>query len=150
MIRVYTKERHIRKIENYLNSLSLEHQIYTVKDNPKSGDFELGVSYCYPRKITEPILSMPKKGFINYHPGPLPEYKGPNEYENAIKNSETSWGVTVHYMDKGFDTGEIIKIKKIELHEAPTSIPELGAISHHFLFELFKETIKDLYYGNIS
>ena len=87
MIRVYTKERHIRKIENYLNSLSLEHQIYTVKDNPKSGDFELGVSYCYPRKITEPILSMPKKGFINYHPGPLPEYKGPNKWELLQANA---------------------------------------------------------------
>ena len=35
MIRVYTKERHIKKIENYLNSLNLEHQIYTVKDIPK-------------------------------------------------------------------------------------------------------------------
>jgi methionyl-tRNA formyltransferase len=144
MIRVYTKERHVRKIENYLNSLNLEHQIYTVKDNPKIEDFELGVSYCYPRKITEPIFSMPKKGFINYHPAPLPKYKGPTELEEAIKNKEVDWGVTVHKMDENYDTGQIIKIKKIPLHEPPTSDQELGSISHYFLFQLFKETIKEI------
>lgn len=143
MIRIYTKERHVKKIENHLNSLKIEHEIFTIKDNPKNNDFKLGISYCYPRKIIEPILSIPKKGFINFHPGPLPKYKGPNEYEDAIRNKEIHWGVTVHKMNEEYDAGEILKVKKIELHEAPTSIEEIGAISHYFLFELFKETIQE-------
>jgi methionyl-tRNA formyltransferase len=145
MIRVYTKERHVQKIKNYLKTLNIQNQIFTIKDKPKINNFELGISYCYSRKITDPILSIPKKGFVNYHPGPLPKYKGPNEYEDAVKNSETSWGVTVHYMDENYDSGKIIKMKKIQLHEIPTSVEELGSISHYFLFELFKETINDLY-----
>jgi len=150
LIRVYTKQRHITKIHTFLNSIGLEHEIYTIKDSPPSHSFDLGVSYCYPRKITEPLLSSPKKGFVNYHPGPLPKYKGPTELDDAIKNKETSWGVTVHFMDEGYDTGPIIRIKEIPLHEPPTSTQELGAVSHYFLFDLFKETIKEFYEGNLK
>ncbi len=48
-------------------------------------------------------------------------------------------------MDETYDSGPIIKIKKIELHEPPTSTQELAAVSHYFLFQLFKETIQDVY-----
>ena len=47
-----------------------------------------GVSYCYPRKITDPIPSIPNKGFVNFHPALLPKYKGPTELDEAIKNNE--------------------------------------------------------------
>jgi methionyl-tRNA formyltransferase len=145
MIRIYTKNRHISKIKKFLNENNYDFKIYTIKDKPHLEKFDLGVSYCYPRKITQPILSIPSKGFVNYHPAPLPKYKGPTELEEAIKNKETNWGVTVHYMDENYDTGPIIKIKNIDLHEPPVSQQELGPISHYFLFQLFKETIFDIY-----
>lgn len=150
MIRVYTKKRHINKIHEFLNSIQIPHEILTINDAPKEKSFVLGVSYCYPRKILQPELTSPKKGFINYHPGPLPKYKGPTETIDAIKNEEMHWGVTVHHMDENYDTGKIIKIKKIELHEPPTSTDELGAVSHYFLFKLFKETIKDIFEGKLK
>jgi methionyl-tRNA formyltransferase len=145
MIRLYTKERHIDKIKKFLDSLEIQNEIFTVNDNPKIEKFDLGVSYCYPKKISNELLNIPKKGFVNYHPGLLPKYKGPNEYEDAIKNKEIYWGVSLHYMNEEFDSGKIIKNKLIELHEPPSSIEELGAISHFFLFELFKETIFQVY-----
>ena len=145
MIHVYTKARHITKIDNFLNSIQLEHKVFTSINESKSENFELGVSYCYPKKISETLLQMSKKGFVNYHPGPLPKYKGPFEYEEAIKNKEIHWGVTVHLMDKNFDSGKIIQVRNFDLHEAASSIEELGAISHYFLFNLFKETIKNIY-----
>jgi methionyl-tRNA formyltransferase len=145
LIRIYTKTRHIEKIKKFLESKKMKFEIYTIHDSPKDSSFELGVSYCYPRKIKNPLLSKPKKGFVNYHPGLLPKYKGPTELDDAIKNQETNWGVTVHKMDEEYDTGEIIKIKQIKLHEPPISIQELGAVSHYFLFDLFKETIVKIY-----
>lgn len=135
----------MQKIKKFLDSLNLKHDIFTINDNPPIGKFELGVSYCYPRKIEEPLLSMPKKGFVNYHPGPLPKYKGPNQYIDAIKNKEIHWGTTVHYMDENYDSGPIIRVKEFDLHEPPTSIEEIGAVTHYFLFQLFKETILDIY-----
>jgi methionyl-tRNA formyltransferase len=149
MIRVYTKTRHISKISEFLSSINLKHEVFTTKKQPtiqhELESFELGISYCYPRKIKEPLLSIPLKGFINYHPGPLPKYKGPKESTLAISNKETNWGVTVHYMGKDYDTGKIIKVNKFKLHEPPISEQELGAVSHYFLFNLFKETILDIF-----
>lgn len=145
MIRVYTKTRHIKKIKEFLNSLEIKNEICTIKDIPKIEKFDLGISYCYPKKISNELLNIPKKGFVNYHPGPLPKYKGPHEYENAIKNKELHWGVSLHYMNEEFDSGKIIKTKLIELHEPPSNIEELGAISHFFLFQLFKETVHQIY-----
>lgn len=143
MIRIYTKERHISKISNFFKLKNIKFEIYTEIDYSNIDSFDLGISYCYPKKIKEPLLSKPGNGFINYHPGPLPKYKGPNEYQDAIKNKEVNWGVTVHKMTENFDDGEILKVKEIKLHEAPNSIKELGSISHYFLFELFKETIDE-------
>jgi hypothetical protein len=37
---------------------------------------------------------------------------------------------------------------EIDLHEPPTSTMELGAVSHYFLFDLFKKTIKKIYESN--
>lgn len=148
MIRIYTKTRHIKKIEKFLSSQKIPFEIFTTKDEPGKTKFELGVSYCYPRKISKELLSIPKKGFVNYHPGPLPKYKGPTELTDAIKNKEINWGVTIHQMNEEYDSGKIIKVKKIKLHEPPTATEELGAISHYFLFDLFKETILDIYLKN--
>ncbi|MFB5630898.1 MAG: formyltransferase family protein [Nitrosopumilaceae archaeon] len=145
MIRVYTKTRHTEKIHRFLSRVNLEHEIFTIHDNPPIKSFDLGISYAYPRKIIEPLLSTPSRGFVNFHPGPLPKYKGPNQYQQAIKNKEIHWGVTVHYMDENYDTGDIIKIKYFDYHEPITSVNEANAISHWFLFHLFKETIVDIY-----
>jgi len=60
------------------------------------------------------------------------------------------WGVIVHYMDSDYDTGPIIRVKNIPLHEPPISYDELAAISYYFMFELFKETIQDIYNKKLS
>jgi methionyl-tRNA formyltransferase len=145
MIHVYTKTRHIKKIRKFLTSISLEHKIFTINDDTSNEICDLGVSYAYPRKIDEPLLSQPKKGFVNYHPGPLPKYKGPNQYQDAIENKEIHWGVTVHFMDEEYDTGDIIKVGFFDYHEPITDINEANAIAHWHMFNLFKNTIKDIY-----
>ena len=53
-------------------------------------------------------------------------------------------------LDEEYDTGDIIKVKYFELHEPPKSTDEMMALSHYFMFELFKETILDIYNGNVS
>ena len=50
---------------------------------------------------------IPKK-FINVHPSMLPKYRGGNPYSRVIMNGETETGVTIHFMDEVFDTGDII------------------------------------------
>ena len=150
MIKVFAKERHVKKIRRFLNSLNLENEIYTIDSTPSDKPFVLGISYGYDKKITKDLLLQSKLGFVNYHPAPLPEYRGRFAMCDAIKNQVMRWGVTVHYMDEEYDTGDIIKVKYFDLHEPPKSTDEMMAISHYFMFELFKETILDIYNDNAS
>ena len=48
------------------------------------------------------------KYFVNIHNGPLPKYRGVNPINWALKNNENSHGVTLHHIDEGIDTGDII------------------------------------------
>ena len=145
MIRVLTRTRHVSKIDEFLTKANLEHEIFTTNDSPPDTEYDLGISYIHTRKIIKPELSKPKKGWVNFHPAPLPFYKGWKFIDEAIQKKETQWGVSVHYMDEDYDTGPIIKVLPIELHEPQTVFHELAAVSYHFLFILFKETIVDIY-----
>ena len=54
------------------------------------------------------IIHLAPKGFINCHAGALPFYRGRNILNWALINGEKQFGVTVHYVDEGIDTGDII------------------------------------------
>ncbi len=52
---------------------------------------------------------------INIHPSYLPEFKGLNAQEQAIKAKASSTGCTVHYVNPKIDSGEIIMQKKVKI-----------------------------------
>lgn len=52
---------------------------------------------------------------INCHAGRLPFYRGRNILNWALINGEKSFGITVHYIDEGIDTGDIIHQVEIEI-----------------------------------
>ncbi|RMG45604.1 MAG: methionyl-tRNA formyltransferase [Acidobacteria bacterium] len=57
--------------------------------------------------IRPEILEAARIGAFNLHPGPLPRYAGLNAPSWAVLNGERQHGVTVHWMDRGIDTGDI-------------------------------------------
>ena len=71
-------------------------------------------------KIPRILLNSVKDGFINVHPSMLPKYRGGNPYSRVIMNGETETGVTIHFMDEGFDTGDIIAQKAYHIHSKAT------------------------------
>lgn len=73
---------------------------------------DIVISFSNPFILTEEILSLNTK-FINFHPGILPYYKGSLSTVYSLINNEQFVGGTWHYIDKGIDTGNIIKIIKI-------------------------------------
>jgi methionyl-tRNA formyltransferase len=58
-------------------------------------------------RISEEVLSAPKLGAFNLHPGPLPRYAGRNVVSWAIFRGEPAHGVTVHRMESEIDAGPI-------------------------------------------
>ena len=69
------------------------------------------ISFSNPFILSEEVLSLNTK-FINFHPGILPNYKGNLSIVHSLINQEIFVGGTWHYIDKGIDTGNIIKVIK--------------------------------------
>lgn len=76
---------------------------------------DLCVISHFERLIMEPILSVPQLGFINLHPSLLPNYRGMAPQHWPIINGDKEAGITVHYVDEGTDTGDIIVQRKFPL-----------------------------------
>jgi len=58
--------------------------------------------------VPDGLLRVPRLGAFNLHPGPLPRYAGLNAPSWAIYRGEDQYGVTVHKIDPGIDTGPIV------------------------------------------
>jgi methionyl-tRNA formyltransferase len=66
------------------------------------------VVYSMSQLLKENIFAIPKYGTINLHPSYLPKYRGPNPVFWMYYNIDLNPGITVHYIDTGEDTGDII------------------------------------------
>ena len=72
----------------------------------------MGVLAWWPKLIKEPLLSLPKNGYINTHPSLLPYNRG-KHYNFWALVEKVPFGVTLHFIDSGIDTGDIIFQKSI-------------------------------------
>lgn len=77
----------------------------------EAGDlrFDLGLSMLFWRKFKGSLLAHPARGIVNFHPAPLPAYKGVGGYNLAVLNGLDEWACTAHYVDPSIDTGPIIE-----------------------------------------
>lgn len=69
---------------------------------------DLILCHCYTYRLVPEILRVPRLGCINIHPGKLPEYRGKDPIRAAWDNDDDYLGVSLHYMDEGYDTGDVI------------------------------------------
>ena len=70
--------------------------------------------------IPKAMIDIPKYKAINYHPSLLPRYRGGSAIHWAIINGETETGVTIHYIDAGIDTGDIILQERVPIYPEDT------------------------------
>lgn len=68
----------------------------------------LFVSMSFNQIFKKRLIDMAPLGLINCHAGKLPFYRGRNILNWALINDEREFGITVHYVDAGIDTGDII------------------------------------------
>jgi methionyl-tRNA formyltransferase len=78
---------------------------------------DLFVSMSFNQIFKKDSLSLPRLGTINCHAGKLPFYRGRNILNWVLINDENEFGVTVHYVDEGIDTGDIIKQDCFEIND---------------------------------
>ena len=77
---------------------------------------DLLISY-FNQILKREVLSIPKLGSINIHPGYLPQFRGVASSFWAMKNYHPHGGVTLHYMKEKLDEGDIITKAKINIKQ---------------------------------
>lgn len=94
---------------------------------------ELIVVAAYGKLLPEEILKVPPLGAVNVHSSLLPKYRGAAPINWAILNGETETGVSIMYMAKELDAGDIILQKSTPIGESENAqaltlrLAELGA-----------------------
>ena len=75
------------------------------------------ITCAYGQIIPEEILNFPKYGCINVHGSLLPKLRGGAPIHHAIINGDKKTGITIMYMDKLMDSGDIISQEELEIRE---------------------------------
>lgn len=107
--------------------------------------YTLGISFLYNFRIPADELPPPHL-WVNFHPAPLPEYRGRNVAYHAILNGETEFGATLHYVDHEFDTGDIIAVSRFSILPHHTA-GDIAKIARQKCLELFCDYVPTLLTG---
>ena len=111
-----------------IKKLALEHNILVLQPEKIRKEYDeiinlkpdLIVTCAYGQIIPEVILSCPRLGCINVHASLLPKLRGGSPLHHAIIDGYDKTGVTIMYMDKGMDTGDIITQSEIDILKTDT------------------------------
>jgi len=78
---------------------------------------DLFVSMSFNQIFKSKIINLTKYKIINCHAGKLPFYRGRNVLNWVLINDEQEFGITVHFVDEGIDTGDIILQKTFNISD---------------------------------
>ena len=94
----------------------------------------------YMRYIGEVLLTHYPMRIINLHPALLPSFPGAHGIEDAFNHGVRVFGITVHFVDEGVDTGKIID--QFAFHSDGTeTLDEIEAHIHRLEHQHYPETI---------
>lgn len=114
--------------------LTTKSQLPVIKDTEPDYVISCGYRHIVPKSI----LKIPEQGCLNLHPSYLPYNRGANPNVWSIVEGTPS-GVSLHYMDTGIDTGNIVAQEEVK-----TDFSDTGKDLHERLedaqVELFKDT----------
>lgn len=75
------------------------------------------ITCAYGQILSEDILNIPKVGCFNLHGSLLPKYRGGAPIHYALLNGDDVTGITLMYMDKGMDSGDMIAKEEVEIED---------------------------------
>lgn len=110
---------------------------------------DLLVSMSFNQILRKSIIDYAPLGFINCHAGALPFYRGRNPLNWALINGEPSFGITVHYVDEGIDTGDIIEQRLYPITQKDNygtllnkAISECASVLHSAILKISKNEVE--------
>ncbi|MDA9699314.1 phosphoribosylglycinamide formyltransferase [Flavobacteriaceae bacterium] len=130
---------------SYFSNDQLSLQVF---EELKIIDPDLIVLAGFLKKIPTIYIDYFKDKIINIHPSLLPSYGGKGMYgskihNKVIENNEKETGITIHYVNNEYDSGEIIFQKNICIEENDT-VTSLEEKIHKLEYEYYPKVIQSL------
>ena len=95
----------------------------------------------YMHLLTKPFLDRFPRRILNVHPSLLPAFPGAHAIDEALAAGAETTGVTVHYVDEGLDSGEVIRQEEVPVEPRETLQERIHAVEHRIL----PEVVRDLF-----
>jgi len=139
-------------LKNYAEQYGIAY-LYPVKIN--SDEFfeiasgyncQLFVSMSFNQIFRKRIMELPTLTTINCHAGKLPFYRGRNILNWALINDESEFGITVHFVDEGIDTGDILLQRTYPIVDSD-NYASLLEVAFNKCAEILYDAIKTLQSG---
>jgi methionyl-tRNA formyltransferase len=106
------------------------------------GEVDVVVSFLFWNLIREPLISLGRVGCLNFHPAPLPDFRGVGGYNLAILEGLPEWGVSCHFVDEQFDTGDLVAVERFPIEPDVETALSLDAKSQEHLAALFERVMQ--------
>lgn len=107
---------------------------------------DLIVTAAFGQLLPQEVLDLPRLGAINVHASLLPKYRGGAPIHQAVIDGEPTTGVTIMYMEKKLDAGDIISQVELPIEDTDTTGTLFDKLSAAGT-ELLKETLPSIVNG---
>lgn len=105
-------------------------------------EVDVVVSFLFWNLIREPLISLGRVGCLNFHPAPLPDFRGVGGYNVAILEGLERWGVSCHFVDERFDTGDVVDVEHFAIDRDAETAFSLDLKSQEHLVGLFERVVQ--------
>lgn len=122
-----------------ISDLAKKYSIPEVTQDKLPLDIEVDfvISYMFRKLVKKETRDLARRGALNFHAGPLPEYGGWAFYNIAILENDNQYGCTCHYMDDGFDTGPLLKVRRFPIDSKSLTAISLEKMAQSEMIKLF-------------
>ncbi len=106
---------------------------------------DLIITAAFGQLLPENILNVPAKGSLNVHASLLPKHRGGAPIHRALINGDSETGVTIMYMAKKLDAGDIIAAESIQIEDADntgTLFDKLSRVGASLLMKTLPDVIE--------
>jgi len=126
--------------------LATDDELYSEIEEPGSTDLtlrgvDLVVSFLFWKRIRPPLIELGSIGCLNFHPSPLPDIRGLGGYNVAILEDLAEWGVSAHFVDENFDTGDIVRVDRFVIDPVNETALSLDIKGQERLLNVFRDVV---------
>jgi methionyl-tRNA formyltransferase len=106
-------------------------------------EVDITISVQFDKILNLDHILKAKELAINLHMAPLPEYRGCNQFSLAIIENRNIFGTTIHKLDKGIDSGDILFESRFEIPK-DCWVEDLYALTYQKSLTLFQDSLSKI------